>query len=227
MASRAVSILKVDEALASRYSGITIDVGGTPTPVEIFMENPMPEEVTERVYPSVAINLIGVFENTEVLDSDDDGSEEVGYDTGVVPYERHMRERPIPSRLVYSITAWHRIRVVEARNLLYEALVRRTRPKDYLTIENIDGVDVDLWTFWSGGTSLDKEADNDFMIYRSTVSLDVHADISPVVFDEYVSAKVAMEILWDVYSRKWVSTGQGISIVPGGDVLDVRTRDTV
>jgi len=220
MTSRAVSIMKVDEALADRYSGITIDIEGVPTAVEVFIEQPMPEEYIERVYPSIAISLISVLENTETLDSEDDESEEVGYDTGIIPFQRYMRERPIPSRLIYSVTAWHRIRVAEARDLLHGALTRKTRPKGSLTVENLDGTGIDVWTFWSGGIQSASEVDSDFMVYRNTVTLAVLADISPVDFDDYVSQKVVMDLRWEVYSRRWVIDGTGISILEGGDILD-------
>ena len=92
----AVTLKNVDTALLLRYSGVSIDVDGTPTAVEVFIEEPQVEEYPERVYPSVAVKLIDIEPDYARSHSDDDEKEEVGYNDTVDPPVRTMRLRPHP-----------------------------------------------------------------------------------------------------------------------------------
>lgn len=226
MTSLAVDIESVDAALATRYSGITISINGVPTAVEVFTETPGSEEVPEKTYPSVAIQLMDVQSKFSISESSDDEREEVAYDSGVTPHERSMRKNPLPHTLVYSVDTWHKDRVLESRELAKEVLIYRTDPRGYLSVLNIDGVSIDLWAISSGGYSCEPERLPDTVIYHNTLTLEVEVYLAMSAFDQVDSEKVAMEAWWTVFSRGTVLGLDGIEIESGGDVEDLTIRFT-
>ena len=214
----------------AHYSGFSIDVGGTPTPVTVFIETPQNEETPERTFPSVAIRLLSInpeFDN--IREDADEIDEEVGYDPGPAVHERIMRESPLPWRLLYSIDTWHRVRAIESRDLVSKILVRQTRPRSYITAQNIDGEDITLWTFMSGGIVSNDEERPDEVIYHKTATVEVLAYLSLVDFDDVTREKVAMELNWTVFSRELVPGPDGKTMEEVGDPtkhLSLRITDT-
>jgi len=215
----AVTIKNVDTALLLRYSGVSIDVDGTPTAVEVFIEEPQVEEYPERVYPSVSVKLIDIEPDYARSHSDDDEKEEVGYDDAVSPPVRTMRLRPHPFRLTYSIDTWHKDRAGESRDLLKAILIERTPPRGAMSVEDVDGGTEACWVQWLGSMVGNDEAAEDYVIYHKTLTVQVLVDLLTDTSTEDV--KVVTEAIWRTYAQsyKLASDGREIEIIPGGDVL--------
>jgi len=215
----AVNILKVDEALVARYSGMTI--GGTA--VEVFIEDPDPEEYPERVFPSISIQLIGMPAAPEQLDTDDDVPEEVAWHPSPTTPIRDMKDPPRPYRLLYSIDTWNRQLVSRSRDFLMEAMVARTPINGYLTVENVDGENVDLWCFARGDVLPVKEKSADDIVYHGSRTIEVWAYLDSG--QSIVEEKATVEMEWGSYVHTMIpdpdNPGQVIPEV-GGDKLDIR-----
>jgi len=224
--SIAVDIEHIDAALAAKYSGINVYVSGVLKPVEVFIEEPNIEEYPERIFPSISLKFMGLSEDVDSLESLDDEAEEVDYDAVSTPNVRSMRDRPVPCKLMYSVDTWHRGKVSESRDLLQYAVLRKTPPRSYLTVQNIDGENVDLWVFWSGGIAGNDERLEDEVIYHKTLTLEIPAHITKVDYDDVEETKVAMELHWKTYVAKTIMDQTGIQWVSGADVLDLGIKVT-
>jgi len=220
--SLAVRVSAVDAALIAKYSGISINTGEPPVPTGVtpFIEEPSTEETPERVYPSVVLKLIAINPRFELSESTDDEKEEVDYDDTVFPHERVMRDSPLPYTLMYSLDTWHKIRVGESRDLVYEAIIKRTNPRGYLTVTNIDGNPVTPDLFWGGGVVENDEKKPDIVIYHKTLTLEIPVWL--ILDDTETREKVAMYVEWKVSSYETKTELDG-SIVPiaGSETLDV------
>ena len=225
MTSLAVNIEGIDTALVTKYSGMTINVAGVSTAVEVFLEEPNIEQVDERVYPSVSIKLMSILPDLAVSESDEDDNdyEEVSYDSVSSPNEREMRLKPKPYSILYSIDTWHRVLVSESRDLLEVAILQKITPRDYLSVTNIDGDSVDCWMFWSGGVTGNDEKESDVIIYHKTLTLEVRAHLTRVDADDTTDEKVAMEGQWAVYK---LSPTEDQVAVDSDKELDVNFRVT-
>jgi len=192
----AVSIKNIDEALALKYSGLSIDIGDPPvsTPVTVFVEEPSSEEYKERVYPSIAIKFLSLSENSPSRHSDDEQEEEYDYDDTVTPPIRTMRKRGDRYEISYTIDTWHKIRAGESRDLLRYAIIETTPTRGYITVTDIDGGSQDLWVFWNGTlTTLDEQL-NDVVIYHKTLTVRILAKLLPdKTLREY---KTATKLTW-------------------------------
>lgn len=224
MTSQAVEIPAIDLALASHYSGITIETGvdengenGVVTPVSVFLEEPFTELYTERVYPSINIKYLGHVPDFEVSHTSDEDAEQVDYDTGVTPHETVNRESPLPYRVLYSIDTWHKVRAIEDRDLVTEAIIKKTKPRGYLTVSNIDGEDVTVWFFTDGSVVQKDEPQPDMVIYHKIVTVSILAYLSGVAFDDTVREKVVMKVNWEAVWRLLRTDEFGSEIVPAED----------
>ncbi|MHA2429219.1 MAG: hypothetical protein ACXADB_14450, partial [Candidatus Hermodarchaeia archaeon] len=173
----AVTIENVDQALLARYAGISIDVAGTPTTVESFIEEPSTEEYPERVYPSITLKLIAINFDETRGHSDDDEEEEIAYNDGLTPPERTMRLKPSPFLLTYSLDTWHRVMVGESRDLVGRAFQERTHPRGSVDVTDVDGGTESCWVMWVGGVTENDERENDYVIYHKTLTINVLVDL--------------------------------------------------
>ena len=227
MGSLAVTLKAIDAALIAKYTGITISVDSVVTAVTPFIEEPDPELYTERTFPSVAIKMISMVPDYQaVVDSEDDTTEETDYDAGVTPPERSMRQRPLPFRIMYSIDTWHKANVGESRDLVTEAVLYRTNPRGYLTVENIDEEDINVWMFWSGGVTTLDEADTDEMIYHKNLTVTVLAHLALVEADDVTDLPVATELQLSTYSRRTWQGEDGLEVDDTENVKDITIRVT-
>lgn len=203
MPSQSTTLKLIDAAFVARYSGLTIAIGETPviTPVEVFMERPNTEEVRERTFPSISmmfVNMVPDFRDMQHCDDEDE--EVVLYDDGVSPPENISRLKGTAYRIQYVLDTWHKNKVIEDRDLLFEAFLRKTPIRGYMTVKNIDNEDITVWVSWSGSlTSLD-EMDVDTVIYHKSLSLVVLAYLAPVEYDETVGRKVVTDLEFEVNS---------------------------
>lgn len=203
MTSLAVTQEAIEDALIARFSGITIPVGGVDTDVAVFMEEPAVEENPERVYPSVAMMYLGEGPDFGVYESDiDEQEEEVGYDNSEEVHERIMRQNPQPQILLYSVDIWNKVRAQESRELLFRVFRQKVRTRDYITVQNLDGEDVDLWLFWDGNIVPNHERYPDEVIYHYTLTVSIHAYMAMADISETRNEKVAMGLLWRVFLRE-------------------------
>ena len=225
MTSLATTVKLIDDALALKYAGMTILTGDPPasTNVTVFIEAPQPEDYRELVYPSVSINLMSIMTHHEVSEGDEGESEEVGYDSGVSPNERLMRMNPEPKKIIYTIETLHKAKVGESRDLVHEAILSKTPDRGYITVKNIDGEDLDLWMLWTEGMGVANkdDVDADIVIYNKVLQVTVLAYIARVAYDNIDREKVAMNVIWTLFSRETVLTTNGIVIRAGGDVEDL------
>jgi hypothetical protein len=200
----AVTQEAIEDALIARFQGISINVEGVPTAVEVFMEEPSVEEEPERVYPSVALMSLGEVEDYEVRDSDDDEGleEEVSYNTGLPVYERTERAIPQALRLSYSIDTWNKTRAQQTRDLLSGAIRAKVGHRGHLQVLNIEGQPINLWMFRSGGVTPLKEVHPDMIVYHTSMTVDILAYVAVVANDETTVKKVAMEQHWKVFSKE-------------------------
>jgi len=231
MTSLAVTLKAIDAALFAKYSGISIDAGDPPaaTPVSVFLEDPDPEEYPERVYPSVSIRFISLVPDyTGIVESDDiDESEEISYDDGVSPPVRTMRKKPLPHRIMYSIDTWHRARVSESRDLVAEAIQYLTDPRGYLTVQNIDGTNIDVWLFWAGGIATADERSTDEIIYHKSLTVSVLAYLARTAVGTTTEVKVATDLDFEVLSRHvYLDSNGDLQIDDSKNVKDVEFRIT-
>lgn len=169
----AVYIENVEEALLNRYSGISINVAGTPTAVTVFMEDPSSEEYSERTFPSIAMTLIGISSDDESRDSEDELTEILSTSSDPVPITTN-RQKGEPYILEYSIDTWHKLRASEERDLLRDAVIKKTPVRGYLSVEDIDGNTETVWAFWNGSVRSLNEIDVDEVIYHKSLSVNVH-----------------------------------------------------
>lgn len=217
----AVTIKNVDQALVLRYTGMTIDTGSpaTPTPVDVFIEEPSSEEYPERTYPSVALKLMAVTPDFERSHSDDDDEEEIGYDGGAAPPVRTMRYRPLPFILTYSLDTWHRVLAGESRDLVTLAIIERTHPRGYVNVSDVDGGTEACWVRWLGGVANNDEEKEDYVIYHKSLTLEVLVDLLVDATERDV--KVVTDSIWRTYQQrhKVDDTGKDIIIVSGEESL--------
>jgi len=199
-----VSLKAIDAALISKYSGIQTRIGGVLTPVRVFMETPSPEDVTDRVFPSISLRLMGFYENAELLSSDSSESEEVGYDDTVFPNERHMRMNPLPYRVVYALDVWNKRSASEGRDLVSSAVIQKTVPKGFIPVTTLDGRTYLADLFWNGSPLCQESSDGDELVYHTSMTLSVNAYLSQVPETDIVPEKVAMKIQWDVFKEETV-----------------------
>lgn len=228
MTSEATTIPLIDTALASRYSGISINTGDPPAPsaVEVFIEEPDPEEYPERVFPSITIKKLSVRPDFARSHSSDEVEEPIGaLDTGVSPPEQTMRESPLPYIVSYSIDTWHKARVSESRDLLKEAVLERTKPRGFMYLNNIDSEQISVNVFWSGGVTDLDEVETDEVIYHKSLTVEI---LAYLIGDETESqAKIVLEHRATVKSRTWVSDSEGHATpIVGEDVTDVTIKIT-
>ena len=230
MTSNAVTLKAIDAALIAKYSGIAINTGDPPasTAVTAFLEIPDPEEYTERVFPSIAIQFLSsVPDYFSIVDSEDLMDEEVSYNAGASPPVSTRRKRPLPHRIQYSVETFHRVRVSESRDLVTEALLHRTDPRGYLTVQNIDGVDIDVWLLWDGGILSKDRTETDETIYRKILTVTALAYLSTVDVATTTEEKVATELNFEVQSRHTYLDSNGVLQVDDSkNVTDVEIRIT-
>lgn len=230
MTSYAVTLKAIDEALIAKYSGLSINTGSPPAPTAItpFIEVPDPEVYTERVFPSITIQLLSVVPDYfSIVDSDDLADEEVSYNAGASPPVSTRRQRPLPYRVQYSIDTWHRVRASESRDLVTEALIYNTNPRGYLTVENVDGVDVDVWLIWDGAVTSADSRETDEVIYHKTLTVYVLAYLSLVDAADTTEEKVATELNFEVQSRHTYLDSTGtLQVDDTKNVKDVEIRVT-
>lgn len=198
MTTQATTIPSIDAAIAARYAGMV--VGGQA--VRVFVETPDPNKATERVFPSVSIQLLAAIEESDSLDSEDDSEEEVLFNQGALT--RTMRRAPIPHRLTYSVDLWSRVRsdgslgASDSRDFLMLAVVKRTPPKSFLTVTTVDGATTTVWAFREGALVTRDEVDADEVIYHKSFSLEVlaHLDMAETSVVPVTAATVV-----EVYSK--------------------------
>jgi len=230
MTSYAVTLKAIDAALLAKYSGISINTGNPPasTAVTPFIEDPDPEEYTERVFPSVSIKMLSLVPDYfAIVDSEDLLDEEISYDAGASPPVSTRRQRPLPYRVQYSIDTWHRERVSESRDLLIETILYRTNPRGYLTVQNVDGVNVDVWMIWDGGVTSMDFSETDEIIYRKSLTVYVLAYLALVDASDTSEEKVATELNFEVQSRHTYLDSNGeVQVDDSKNVKDVEIRVT-
>jgi hypothetical protein len=197
--SDAVELQAIDDAMIARYNGIQVSVDSVLTDVEVFMEAPCIEEFPERVYPSIAMRLLSADENVDVLESGFDEMEEVGYNSGVSPNERSMRQKPSPYTVTYALDAWSKQSAEVGRDMLSTIFIAKTPPKGYIVVSTIDGGTFLADVFWSGGIVSATHNEGDESIYHTSLTVRVNAWLTSVEATEIVSEKVAMNTIWNVF----------------------------
>ncbi len=223
----AVTIKNVDEALITRYSGLTIDTGDPPTSTSVtaFIEEPASEVYTERTFPSVALKLMSMLPAYDRAHTDDEDQEEVSYNPATSPPVRTMRQKGLPYDIIYTLDTWHRVMAGESRDLITEAVIQRTPPRGYMTVENVDGGDQDVWVIWDGGVTQLDEVLADVVIYHKSLSLRVMVDLLTIPTTE--DKKVVTTLDWKLYNRTITFDIEGnVILVPGGDIYDHTLRIT-
>lgn len=211
----AVTQVAIEDALIERFQGLSISVEGVQTPVTVFLEDPLVEEVSERTYPAITLMYLGESPDFDIRDSDDDEGEmeEVSY-TQVPPvYLREMRAIPQALQLNYSIDTWNKTRAQQSRDLLSLAVRGRIRHRGYLRVKNILNQDVDLWMFWDGGVAPLNEKHPDMIVYHSSLTVRILAYVAVVEVDDTVEESVAMSVGWEIFSKKVDE--------PAGNQLDI------
>ena len=229
MTSLAVTLKAIDVALVTKYTGLSINTGTPPvaTSITAFIEDPDPEVYSERTYPSISIKLISMIPDySGIYESEDLNEEETDYDPTETPPVRSMRKKPLPFRLAYSLDTWHKARVGESRDLVTEALIYNTDPRGYLTVSNIDGVNIPIWMFWQGGVTSVDEYDVDEVIYHKSLTVVVLAYVAQVAFDDVSEEKVVTELNLDVSSRHTWRDEDGFHVDDSKNVKDVSIRVT-
>jgi hypothetical protein len=223
MTSQAVFQTAIEDALIARFQGISVVESGFSVPVSVFMEEPAVEEVAERTYPSVTMMYLGEVPDFGIRDSDDDEEfEEVGYDPVPPVNTREMRPVPEATKLQYSIDTWNKTRAQVSRDLLFQAVRKKIKPRTYLTVKNVDGEDIDLWMFWRGGLVPNHERYPDMIVYHFSLTVEILAYMAVVDNSETTDEKVAMEIQWKVFSKKVdESTGDALDVEIGIDENNV------
>jgi len=193
----------LDDGFISRYSGIVIPVGDPAvlTPVEVFIETPNPEEVSERTFPSISVRFINMVPDfRDMQHCDDDDEEELSLDSVPTIPEMIMRQKGIAYRIQYSLDTWHRNRVLEDRDLLFETFLRKTPIRGYMTVKNIDDEDITVWVSWMGSVVTADESDVDELIYHKSLSLIVMAYLSQVDSTDTDRDKVVTKAEFEVNS---------------------------
>jgi hypothetical protein len=229
MTSLATTIKAIDAALIAKYSGITILTGAVPTVTAVapFIEEPLPEAYTERVFPSISIKLLSILPDySRIYETEDFSEEETDYDDTVSPPVRNMRSKPLPYRLMYAVDTWHKARAGESRDLLTEAILHRTQPRGSLTVQNIDGVNIPVWLFWEGGIRTLDEVDVDEMIYHKTLSVIVLSYLSTASAEDVSEEKAVTETRLSFYNRHVEISSSGVTIDDSKNVKDISIRVT-
>lgn len=222
--SVSVSQDAIENALIAKYSGYTMNVGGVPTEVQVFLERPSNELVSGRVFPSVSLMYMGETDDLGIRENLDDTDEEVGQDDSVSPSELLMRVTADPMLIRYSVDTWHIARAIEDQQLYDEMLRRRTKTRGYLRVLSIDGVYIDLWMFKVGGSlSVHDYVDNDMMVYHKSATVEIPAYLTFVAPEDVVREKVVEEIHVDVQSQGVVlgADGRVASIDESRNTTDV------
>ena len=170
--SLAVTLQAVDQAIYNLYSGVLLN-GAT---VPVFIEEPDPSIVPERVFPSVSIMMLSEIVNLDLLESDRDVGEEVGLDT-TDPLKPilTMRSFPEPYILTYAIDTWNKRDPSDQRDLLQLILNAKTRISNKLECLNIDGDPVYLDMFATSATVPRNERNTDEIIYHTSKMVEVWA----------------------------------------------------
>jgi hypothetical protein len=205
MTSKATTIKLIDAALLAKYSGLTVLTGDPPasTPVSVFLETPDPEERTERTYPSISIQYVTMAPDyRDMQHCDDEDDEDLILDGTVTPPEMITRPYPTAFRIMYSLGTWHRKRIAEDRDLVFEALLRTTKIRSYLTVPNIDGTNITVWLMWDGGVVNADADDVDERIYHKSLTLTVLAYLALVEDTDTTRSKVVTNIEFEVDSYK-------------------------
>jgi hypothetical protein len=210
MTVQSTTLKLIDEGLLARYSGLEILVGDPEvlTPVEVFIETPQPEEVPERTFPSISIRFLSMAPDfADMQHCDDDEMEELYLDSDPAIPEMVTRQKGIAYRILYSLDTWHRAKVIEDRDLLFETFLRTTPIRGYLPIKNIDDEDISVWVSWMGSLVMADESDFDELIYHKTITLTVLAYLAPVGTVDTVRDKVVTKAEFEVNSvEEGVST---------------------
>lgn len=221
----ATTLKAIDQALATRYAGLTILTGNpqVSTPVTVFLEEPLSEEARERKYPSISINMMAMRFDSARAHTDDEAGEQIAIDLGVDPAVRTESQRGIPYRIVYSIDTWHRALAGEDRDLVLEALIRRTPPRGYVTAVNIRGGNEALWALWGGDVVVADEREVDVMTYHKSLTLEVLATLQTEATP--TDHLVAENLQWSVQSRRTRVLADGTQVpVAGSEEGDIRIQ---
>lgn len=203
MTTRSTTLGLIDTGFISRYSGLEIPVGDPAvlTPVEVFMETPNPEEVPERTFPSISIRFINMAPDFgDIQHSDDDEEEELSLDSVPTIPEMIVRQKGMAFRIQYALDTWHRTKVIEDRDLLFETFLRKTPIRGYLPVKNIDNEDISVWVNWMGSLVTADEADYDELIYHKSLTLMVLAYLAPVDAADTERDKVVTKAEFEVNS---------------------------
>ena len=131
---------------------------------------------------------------------DDDDEEELSLDSVPTIPEMIMRQKGIAYRIQYSLDTWHRNRVLEDRDLLFETFLRKTPIRGYMTVKNIDDEDITVWVSWMGSVVTADESDVDELIYHKSLSLIVMAYLSQVDSTDTDRDKVVTKAEFEVNS---------------------------
>lgn len=205
MTSKATTLKLIDEALAAKYAGLSILTGSpaVSTSVEVFLETPDPEETTERTFPSISLQYVTMTPDyRDMQHCDDEEDEDLVLDGTVTPPEMVVRPYPTAFRIMYSLGTWHRKRISEDRDLVFEAILRTTKIRSYLTVKNIDGEDITVWLMWDGGVVNADADDIDERIYHKSLTLTVLAYLSLVEDTDTTRSKVVTNVEVEVDSYK-------------------------
>lgn len=197
-------IYEIEQAFKDRFINITVSnlEGGAPLPIQVFVENPDIEEVPNRVYPAVSINLIGMeFDPTMEGHEPERSVLSVNQATGEIITRRSSHWY----RLSYQVHAWS-LYAKQDRDLVrrIEAI---NEPRDALTV-----VDESYWLFRQSFDTLD-EIELDRTIYHKVWTYEVLADIDNTDTDQ--TDKIVEEIHIRSHSIKTRSDNGRIKPVDG------------
>lgn len=163
-------ISDIDQAWEDLLGGHTLT---STAPVAFFQEEPHVDETTERVYPSISIQLIGIVPD----DPRREGAPpevKVGENTAPAVPLSQMQKRPQPYRLVYAVDTWAKGRARDDREL-QQHILEKLGERGVLT--NPDSGDLHN-TFKAGWSNVD-EADGDVRIYHKSYTYEVEVCIGP------------------------------------------------
>lgn len=173
----------IDAAWAEAFAGQTL---ADDTAVAVYVEAPSPKNVPQRTYPSIAIHLLGLVEDSARLEGDSEDYK-VGEDTGVDPPLSKMRDTPTPHRVQYSVDTWARGFAKHDRELI--AIVNKVLgTKGTLSVENATTSEAELvWALRSGFAVVD-EYDGDLPVYHKAFTYEVLVELGDEAESEVAQA---------------------------------------
>lgn len=164
----AVFLTDIDQALHDLFAGFsvtTLDRGNVP--VEVFVEDPDPEEYPERVFPSISIEFDDLLVEEQNYEGED--REEVLVNTGVTPYVATTREVSTWYRVMYLIHTFATDAPTDRALIRY--VQSRKRPRDSIVVGGLP-----YWIFREGWNKADI-VNGDQKEYHKIWTVSVLADI--------------------------------------------------